>query len=384
MQDVKVLLVANTDWYLYRFRLSLAQYLADHGCLVKCVSPAGPFVTKLRENGFEWLEWKVGRQSIGPLHEWNSMSRLMKIYQAEKPDVVHHHTIKPVLYGSSSARKLGIKAIINSITGSGYVFMSSDLKARVLRPVINAFYKQALKSPNCGVIFENPEDQTEFVARGLINQEQTWLVRSVGVDIQKFSPTPEPDGIPVVTLASRMLWDKGVGVFVDAARRLKSRLPVRMVLVGTSDPGNPSSIPVETLEKWAAEGVVEWVGWQEDIARVYSHSNIVVLPSFFEGLPTGLIEGAASGRALIASDIRGCREVITSGENGLLVTPGDPDSLADSIEKLASNPALRHQMGIASRMRAVQEFSAEVVNQRTFAIYQKYLGGQHPVGTRKP
>lgn len=373
MKQVKVLLVANTDWYLFRFRISLAQYLTDQGFLVKFVSPGGSFVTKLQEKGFEWIEWKVGRQTISPLLEWRSIRQLRQIYQFEHPDVVHQHTIKPVLYGSYGAKEFGVKAIINSITGSGYVFMSNDLKARLLRPLVKIFYQTALNSPACGVIFENPDDQSEFVTRRLIRQEQSWLIRGIGVDVQKFFPEPEPDGLPIVTLASRMLWDKGVGVFVEAARILKSRLPVRMLLVGIPDPGNPSSIPTETLEKWAGEGLVEWVGWQDDMAKVYSQSNIVTLPSFYEGLPTTLIEGAACGRALIASDIRGCREVIPDGENGLLVPAGDPVSLADAIEKLAFNPSLRRQMGAVSRERAVRDFSTDVINQKTVEIYQHYL-----------
>lgn len=373
MTNPKVLLVANTDWYLFRFRLPLAKHLLKMGFSVKFVSPKGPFVPRLTDKGFQWIEWQVGRQSTSPAKEWRALRQLKEIYISEQPTVVHHHTIKPVLYGSYLAQQVGVEAIINSITGSGYVFMSKNLKARLLKPLVLVLYKKALSSSKCAVIFENPEDQADFVKRRLIRPEQTWLVRSVGVDVEKFLPSVEPTGTPVVTLASRMLWDKGVGVFIEAARLLQNRTKVRMVLVGVPDPGNPSSVPLEQLEAWVDEGVVEWMGWQEDIGRVYAQSNIVALPSFYEGLPTSLIEAAACGRAIIASDIPGCREVITHGENGLLTPPGNPAALADAIERLANDPPLRRDMGLVSRKRAVAEFSTDEVNQKTVEIYKKYL-----------
>lgn len=374
MTTRKVLLVANTDWYLYRFRLPLAHYLSENGFLVKLVSPPGPYTSQITEMGIEWLEWKVNRQGISPISEFQSLSHLKKIYRTENPDIVHHHTIKPVLYGSYVARNSGIKATINSITGSGYVFMSRDLKAQMLKPFVREFYKIALNSQNCAVIFENPDDQADFIRHGLLKPDQAWLVRSVGVDVNAFTPKPEPSGAPVVTMASRMLWDKGVGVFIEAARLLKERLPVRMVLVGRPDPGNPASVPAEQLNAWDTEGVVDWLGWQDNIAEIYANSNIVVLPSFFEGLPVTLIEAAACGRALIASDIPGCREVVTPGVNGLLTSPGDPISLANAIEKMVLDPDLRRAMGIASRERAVNEFSTEVVNRQILKIYRSVLG----------
>jgi glycosyltransferase involved in cell wall biosynthesis len=373
MSRPKVLLVANTDWYLYRFRVPLAKFLMDRGFLVKMVSPSGPYATRFTEMGFEWLEWKVERQGISPLRELQSINHLKKIYRSEQPDIVHHHTIKPVLYGSYAARELGVKAIINSITGSGYVFMSNESKARLLRPLVLRLYKNWLNSPRTAVIFENPDDQDDFIRRGLIRPEQAWLVKGVGVDVTAFKPAPEPNGVPVVAMASRILWDKGVGVFVEAARLLKNRLPVRMVLAGLPDPDNPSSVPGDQLEAWSKENIVEWIGWQDDIAGLYAQSNIVALPSFYEGLPTSLIEAAACGRALIASDIRGCREVVEHGVNGLLVKPGDPMALAKAIEELVTDQDLRTKMGIASREKAVKTFSIDVVNQKTLEIYHHYL-----------
>jgi len=365
----KVLLVANTDWYLYRFRLTLARHLVSQGYQVKMVSPSGPYVSRLIDQGFEWLEWGVERQSVSPIGELRSLWQLTELYATEKPTIVHHHTIKPVLYGSFAATKTGVPAIINSITGSGFVFMSNEIKARILRPVVSFLYRQWLKSPNCAVIFENPEDRDDFLKRDLIQPQQAYLIKSVGVDTTKFTPVPEPEGIPVVTMASRMLWDKGVGVFVEAARELKNRLPVHMILAGLPDIDNPSSVPMDQMNAWSEEGVIEWIGWQEDVAALYARSNIVALPSFYEGLPTSLIEAAACGRALITSDIRGCRDVVSHGVNGLLVKPGDPIALADAIEQLVKAPKLRKQMGQRAREQVEQEFSADIVNHKTLDIY---------------
>ncbi|HOD44189.1 MAG TPA: glycosyltransferase family 4 protein [Anaerolineaceae bacterium] len=366
----KVFLVANTDWYLYNFRFSLAKYLRKHGYSVVLVSPDGMYVEKFHEEGFRWIEWNVGRQSINPWKEWAVLNQLKEIYRHEKPDIVHHHTIKPVLYGSLAARSVGIPHVINSITGRGYVFGSNEWKARILRPLVLLLYRKAFGNPNCTVIFENQEDQQDFIRRGLLPEQRTRLVRSVGVDLDKYSPTPEPNGIPVVIMASRMLWDKGVGVFVDAARILKGRVESRMVLVGSPDEGNPSSVSREQLEQWAEEGVVEWWGWQDDMAAVYAKSNIYVLPSsYFEGVPTSLIEAGASGRALIASDIPGCREVIQHEREGLLVSPEDADALAGAIIQLVQDPELRARLAAAARARVVEGFSSDRVNQETEEIY---------------
>ncbi len=370
MKSKRIALVANTDWFLYNFRHSLIDYLSGMGYSVILISPPGLYADRLVSDGYRWIEWQVGRQSIFPIREWMAIHRLEEIYRSEKPDIVHHHTIKPVLYGSLAAGRTGVPRIVNSITGRGYVFLSHELKARFLRPLVIALYRLALQRKNCRVIFENNFDQDYFIRRRLIRSGKTWLIRSVGVDIQKFKPTPEPVGIPVVTMASRMLWDKGVGVFVDAARILQSRLKVRMVLVGLPDKGNPSSVPQQQLNRWVNEGVIEWRGWQEDMAGVYSSSNVYVLPSFYEGVPRTLLEAAACGRAIITSDIPGCREVIEDGNTGLLVPTGNPQALADAIERLASDSVLRAGLSAAARVIIVEQFSTEHVNQLTEQVYQ--------------
>jgi len=372
---MKTLLVANTDWYLYNFRLSLAKDLRAQGVEVVTVSPPGDYAAKLQAEGFRWVEWQVSRQGANPLEELRAARRLRQIYQQEKPDLVHHHTIKPALYGTWAASFKGGPAVVNSITGRGYVFLSAERKARLLRPAVKWLYRRVLRRPRCETIFENEADQQYFLQENLTLPQHTWLVRSVGVDVERFSPQPQPSGVPVVLLASRMLWDKGAGEFVEVARWLQGQVAVRFVLCGAPDAGNPASIPEETLRAWADEGAVEWWGFRADMPQVYASASIFCLPTTYgEGVPTALIEAAACGRALVASDIPGCREVVTDGENGLLVPPKDAAALAEAIRRLLEDAPLRQRLAQAARQTAVERFSAQQVNAETWQVYQRAVG----------
>lgn len=375
----RLLLSSNTDWYLYNFRLALAKYLRQEGIEVTLLSPSGKFVPLLEESGFRWIPWRLGRQTITPWSEIASLRQVYALYKREKPDLVHHHTIKPVLYGTLAARMAGVKGIVNSITGRGYIFLGEDRRARWLKRLVLPVYRLALNSPNCGVIFENPNDLQYFLDNRLIPEERAWLIEGVGVDPERFSPQPEPAGTPVVLLAARMLWDKGVGVLVEAARQLKSEIQVRVALVGDPDPGNPATVSQQTLEKWHAEGVVEWWGWQPDMPAIYHQSHIVALPTMYgEGVPTTLLEGAACGRPLIASDIPGCRQVVRDGFNGFLVPPSDSAALAQAIKRLVSDPALRGRMGNASRQLVLERFTHTQINAATLSVYQHILAKTTP------
>lgn len=371
---MKTLLIANTDWYLYNFRLGLAKDLRARGVEVVTVSPPGVYATKLQAEGFRWVEWQVSRQGANPLAELRAARRLRAIYQAEQPHLVHHHTIKPALYGTWAASYAGGPAVVNSITGRGYVFLSDELKARLLRPAVKWLYRRVLRHPRCETIFENEADQQYFVQEGLIPPDHTRLVRSVGVDVQRFSPQPQPEGLPVVLFASRMLWDKGAGTFVEAAHLLQGQLQARFALCGAPDAGNPASIPEATLRAWNDEGAVEYWGFRSDMPAVYASAAVFCLPTTYgEGVPTVLIEAAACGRALVASDIPGCREVIRDGENGLLVPQRDAPALAEALRRLLEDTPLRQHLAAAARRTAVEHFSAQQVNEETWGVYQRAI-----------
>ncbi|GAB4578744.1 MAG: glycosyltransferase family 4 protein [Anaerolineales bacterium] len=371
---MKLLLSANTDWYLYNFRRDLAEYLRARGVEVVMVSPPGPFVEKLRGLGFRWLAWQVGRQTLNPFSEVHALGQLVRLYKAERPELVHHHTIKPALYGTLAARRAGIPGVVNSITGRGYVFLGTDLTARVLRPLVRAVYRLAFAPPNVIATFENPADRDYFIANGLISPARARLIESVGVDPVRFHPQPEPEGTPIILMAARMLWDKGAGVLVEAARLLHTRQTVRVVLAGVPDPGNPASIPVETLQQWHQEGVVEWWGFQADMNVAYGQVHIAVLPTYYgEGVPTSLLEAAACGRAIVTTTIPGCQDFVTDGYNGLLVPPNDPLALANALETLVLDSGLRRRMGQAGRQRVLEKYTSELVNSATFAVYQELI-----------
>ncbi len=371
----KLLISANTEWYLYNFRLSLAQYLRQQDFEVVAVSPPGKYAQALRESGFRWISWDVGRQSVAPWIELSSLIQLIKIYRRERPDLVHHHTIKPVIYGSLAARMANVTGVVNSITGRGYIFLGDEFKARLLKLIVNPLYRLAFNFPGCGVIFENEVDRQYFLDHHFISPGRTWLIEGVGVDPERFKPTPEPEGTPVVLLAARMLWDKGVGVLVEAARILRQEGSVaRIVLVGEPDPGNPATVETETLEQWHREGVIEWWGWKPDMPSVYQQSHIVTLPTMYgEGVPTTLLEAAASGRPLVATDIPGCRQIVIEGQNGYLVPANNPKWLADALRQLIGDRELRGRMGKASRQLVLRKFTHDQVNTATLTVYRSIL-----------
>jgi glycosyltransferase involved in cell wall biosynthesis len=380
---VKILLFANTDWYLYNFRLGLAQALRERGDDVVLVSPPGPYGPRLQEMGFRWLQFRLARRGLNPFAEIQTIIDLFKLYKREKPDLVHQFTIKCVLYGSLAGHLSGIRSIVNSVTGLGYVFMEGGGLRSWLRILIKLFYRLVLRAT--WVIFQNPDDRAIFLENRLVDPKRTALIRGSGVDIQHFSPQPAAPGIPLVILPARLLWDKGVGEFVEAARRLQAEgssgsvqpngLFARFALVGDNDDQNPASVHLSQLQTWGKDGVIEWWGWKDDMVDVYAQAAIVCLPSYREGVPKTLIEAAACGRPIIASDVPGCREVVRNGENGLLVPVRDVPALVEALRALLQDPNKRSEMGIRSRTIAIQEFSMELVISQTIELYKSCRTG---------
>jgi glycosyltransferase involved in cell wall biosynthesis len=370
----KVLFIANTDWYLFNFRLALANFLRAKGFEVVMVSPPGKFVPEIQKAGYRWIEWAVGRRTMLPTNEVKAIQKLTDILKTEEPVLVHHFTIKPVLYGSLAARIAHIPAVVNSVTGLGYIFLTGGLTGRFLRFLVLPMYRIAFAHPNLQVIFENGNDQNTFIRFGLIKSQDTYIIHGVGVDTEWFFPIPEPAANPpLIVFPARMLLDKGLGTLIDAARILKQKQDVRIILVGEPDPGNPATVSKDMLKDWEKEGLVEWWGFQREMCKIYQNAHIITLPSFGEGLPTVLIEAAACGRPIVTTDVSGCRDVVKDGINGLLVPPNDPASLADALETLILNPTLRKQMGEEGRRIVLEEFTNERVNEETLKVYEKAL-----------
>jgi len=369
---LKIILFANTDWYLYNYRLTLAETLKQQGHTIILVAPEGAFSSRIRQLGFDLRTIHLSRRGIYPLEELNAIRELFRIFKQEKPDIIHNFTIKCVLYGSLAARITGVKGVVNAITGLGYVFTRNNLFTQIARPIVRGLYRWLLKGT--AVIFQNQADMDYFFSRKLIGKKQGILIPSSGVDTNLFTPAPAKIEQGLVVLSARMLWDKGVAEFVEAARILhQSGVKALFALVGDIDQGNPSSIPIDQLHAWEKEGVVVWWGWQDNMVDVYQRAQVVCLPSSYgEGLSKSLIEAAACGCPLVTTDIPGCREVVQEGKNGFLVPLGDAASLAKAIRKILKMKA--HDLSAmrqASRKLAINEYALEKIISKTIIVYNQ-------------
>lgn len=328
----------------------------------------------ITDAGLRLIPSSLARRGQNPLEEGNFIRKLTSIYRQEGPDIIHHVAMKPVLYGSIAARLAGCKNVVNAMAGMGFVFTSDKAKAKVLRPLVSSAYRMLLNRPNYRLILQNPDDVSLFTNAHLINPEKIALIRGAGVDIAQFSAEPENAGPPMIVLASRLLWDKGVGEFVEAARILRDEgVDARFILVGDSDHENPAAIPQKQIDKWRAIGNVELWGRRDDMSIVFSQAHIVCLPSYREGLPKVLLEAASCGKPIVATDVPGCREIVRHNQNGLLVPPKNPTALAEALKSLILDADLRRRMGTAGRKIVEQEFSQEIVIEQTLALYREML-----------
>jgi glycosyltransferase involved in cell wall biosynthesis len=368
-----VLIVPNSEWYFLSHRLALAKALIEAGCDVTVAAPEERNLgDAIRAEGIRFIPLKMDRGYRSFRREIQSIRQLVAVYRRERPDVVHQVTIKPVIYGSIAARWTGIKGVINAIAGLGYTFAGGGLIGAIRRGVVTQAYRAAFGGQRMSVIFQNPEDRDLFVSQGIVPARNTILIRGSGVNVRTFKPSDEPSGIPVILLASRLLWDKGVGELVEATRIMRrTGLRFRTVLVGIPDEQNPRSIPEHVLLRWKEEGIVEWWGHRTDMANVFRAASIVALPSYHEGLPRVLLEAAAAGRPLVATDIPGCREIVRHGHNGFLVPTRDPVTLADSLATLLGDRDMRMRMGQASRAMVVSDLSDEQVIEQTMEVYRQ-------------
>lgn len=367
----EVALVAHWDWVLYNFRLPLARRLRELGADVALVSPPGEYVPRLEAAGFRWLRWDVERRSLNPVAEAAAVARLARLYHREGFRAVHHFTIKPVLYGSLAARVAGVPWVFNSFTGLGFLFSHGPAPS-ALRAVALPVLRWALRNGAVTNIFQSSSDRDRFVQANLVSPSCCRVIAGTGVNVRRFVPGPFPEGPPAALVGARLLWDKGIGEFVWAAERLRARgVAGRFLVAGAPDPGNPRCIPSDQIARWSREGVVEFLGSQEDMPALLRRAHIAVLPSYYEGVPRFLLEAAATGLPLVGSDIPGCRMVIEPGVNGLLVPPRDPGALADALEHLILDASLRQAMGHASRVIAVERFDERVILVQFEAVYRE-------------
>jgi glycosyltransferase involved in cell wall biosynthesis len=374
---MKILLFANTDWYLYNFRLALAQSLRRRGVDVVLASPPGPYGERLNALGLRWIAVPLQRRSLGPLREARLLFWLCRLLRRERPDLVHGFTIKCAVYASLAARVSGVPACIAAITGLGYVFTSDDARARLLRPVVRLLLRRALTGTRRRLVLQNADDRALFLQARLVDAAAVRLIPSSGVDLTRFAPAPRRPvaNAPLrVLLAARLLWDKGLAEYAEAARRLRAEgRTIRFLLAGAPDPGNPACVDAAVIERWHAAGDIEWLGHVEDVPALLRDIDAAVLPSYREGLPRSLIEAAACGLALVTTDVPGCRDVVRDGIDGLLVPVRDAAALAQAIARLDGDRALLQRLGDAARQRVAADYAVERVNARTMEVYRELL-----------
>jgi glycosyltransferase involved in cell wall biosynthesis len=371
----RLLFVVAEDWYFASHRFDLARAARDAGFDVALATRVSSWRGRIEAEGIRVFPLQfMRRSSRQPWVELRAIRELGSLYREWKPDVVHHVAAKPVIYGGLAARRAGVKGVVAALAGLGHAFASERASARLLRPALLAAYRAALKQRHVRLIVQNPEDERFVLEQRLVQPEALRVIRGSGVDTQVFRPHAEPETVPTFVLVARMLWDKGVGEFVDAARELRQQnVAARCLLVGEADPENPAAIAREQLRRWHSEGHVEWWGHRSDMQNVLANAHVACLPSYREGLPKSLLEAAACGLPLIATDVPGCREIAVHEETGLLVPPRSATALAEAMTRLASDAALRRRLGAAGRQRVCEYFSTERITGETVALYRELI-----------
>ena len=373
---MKALLFANTDWYLYNFRLPLAKALRAQGYELILLSPPGDYAGLLIQEGFRWIGFPFSRKGLNPLSELATLWRLIRLYRSERPDLAHHFTIKCVLYGGIAGRLSRVRATVSSVTGLGHVFTTDSWRNRLLRPLVSLVYRFVFGRSQ--IIFQNPDDRSEFVRLALVDPTRSHLIRGSGVDTNYFCPPAEGRGAGAITvlMVGRLLREKGVREFVEAAAIVRKRLPeARFLLAGDTDPGNPSSIDAKLIAEWQSKGDVSFLGHRSDVRDLMRAADLAVLPSYREGMPRSLLEAAACGLPLVATDVPGCREIVSNKVNGLLVPPLDSRLLAEAIIELLVDRERRTAMGKRSRALACELFSQDRVIREMMDVYVRALAG---------
>jgi glycosyltransferase involved in cell wall biosynthesis len=373
MTPPRLMFVITEDWCFVSHRLALAVAAREAGYDVSVVTRVRAHRAQIEAAGIRIIEWEHKRGGLNPFEELRSLYHLVRVYRRERPHLVHHVALKPALLGSVAARVTRVPRVINAVAGMGWLYSSGAGLAKVLRPIVQRALALLFRHHSVFVLVQNLDDERLFSDLG-VPAERLRLIPGSGIQLNLFTPHADAEGVPMVVLPARMLYDKGVGELVDAARLLRARgVRLRVVLAGEPDLQNRAAIPADVIANWVREGVVEHAGFVRDMPALLAKAQIVCLPSYREGLPKALLEGSAAGRAIVTTDVPGCRDVVTDGENGLLVPVRDGNAVADALERLLTDKPLRLRMGRAGRQRAEREWAASVVISRMLQYYTDTL-----------
>ncbi len=372
----RVLFFVNNPAFLVSHRLPLALAARDAGMEVHVATPDGPAVAEILAHGLHHHAVPLSRSGTNPWIEARSLLAFLRLLRGLRPDLVHAVTIKAVLYGGIACRLAGVPAYVAAVSGLGYVFMRGRGGFDPLRRGALWLYRLALGHRNSRVIFQNTSDRDVLVGAGAVRPGQAIMIRGSGVDLDRYAPRPLPPGPITVVMASRLLRDKGVAEFVEAAGIGAARgAGLRWVLAGSPDPGNPASVTRDELDAWVRAGTIEYAGECADVAALYATAHLVALPSYREGLPKSLVEAAACGRPVVTTDVPGCRDAIDPGVSGVLVPPRDARALAEAVIALAADEPARLRMGAAGRALAERDFGIQAIVQAHLDVYRALLEG---------
>jgi glycosyltransferase involved in cell wall biosynthesis len=377
-RPIRILLAANSDWYLFNFREALFRELQKRGCEVHLASPDGPWRSRLEAMGFCWHPLPLDRRGVNPFAEMRALLAFRRLQRNLKPDLVHHFTLQCVVWGTlagrTSARPM---AVVNALTGLGSIFRGGGWKGRLLKPCVKGLLRLAIRGRNTHTIFQNPEDMHFCVASFGLSPATVHLIRGSGVDPHRFRPVIRSWARPTVLFVGRLLRDKGICEFLEVAKALSFKHHEwRFLVVGSTDPGSPTSLDDREVRAFAQRiPNVEFLGHREDMPEIFAGAHLLVLPTRYgEGVPRSLIEGAAAGLPLVASNHPGCREIVRPGVNGVLVPPGSSKDLQIAVESILEDQEAWERLSRASRGIAEFEFSEASVNLATLEVYRKVLG----------
>lgn len=367
------MIVVNTDWFFLSHRLPIALAAAREGADVLVVATDTGRAGEILEHKLGFEDAQMTRMGRNPVRELRTLTRLWRLLRRYRPDVLHLVSTKALVYGAFASAGARPRAVVSAITGAGYGLAPE--RNPILQRIVVHLLRLSLRRSDA-VIFQHEPDCEEYVGSGLVRPECARLVAGVGVDPAEWPARPEP-AEPVVMLAARLIDEKGVRTFVEAADAVRERCPsARMVLVGPREPDVPTGIPASDLAGWVADGVVEWWGPRRDMPEVLAACQVFVLPTFHnEGVPKVLLEAGATARAVVATNIAGCRAVVQDGRSGLLIPPRDPGALSQAIVSLLEDPTMRCKMALALRDDVVLRFRETDLTEATLQIYRETLAG---------
>lgn len=378
-----ILLVANSCWYIYNFRLSLLYAIREAGLNPVVVAPSDAFTSQLEQYGFTVIHWSVSRRSLNPLLELLAILSLTRIYHQQAPNLVHHFTIKACLYGTISAKLSSIPCVINSITGLGHVFVATRKRNRLFRRMISPLYSLVFNARRSTVLFQNSSDQERLISLGLVDDSRSRIIRGSGVDVDFFKPINSRSVFhsPLrILFPSRLILEKGIVELLSACQELTSQgIEFQLSIAGSLDTGNRSCLTASQLAALSDDNRYRLLGHVSDMRSLYEASDIVVLPSWREGLSRALIEAASMCLPIITTDVPGCHDVVEHGVTGLLVPIRDPSAIALAILFYLRNPEFAHSLGQTARLNVIDKFRASLINQSTINHYQILLDNRSSV-----